>query len=189
MGAVSQPWDARDFSRLAAMFEAVALIVFQAFFLFAALFVCQLVLAHTVKPRSQDRFVILLYLVVPTVAFLGWCVFQLFRGQGTYPGFLSFLLYFVIATSWVGSFPAVYVEAPTLAIVLILHLHPEGLTREALATFLNLRGNSLERVNDAVTGGIIARQGDVFQLTSLGKILFGFYLNYRKLLGLRLEGV
>lgn len=159
--------------------------VFLAILAFAFMFVLQLIIARLVKPHSDDRFIISFYVILPLFLFVVLFTQNFFGFIETPVAILTYLLFFVIAASWVASYPAIYAACPTLVISFIIEKNKNtGTTLQELRAVLALKQNSTERIEDAIRNNLIRKEGEYIGLTLLGKLVFTFFSAYRRLLGL-----
>jgi hypothetical protein len=161
--------------------------IYTAFAAFAVVFLLNILSARVYRPKSEDKYVFLHYLILPSLVFIALLSFRLFGWMEIEQAVLAYLLYFVIASSWVASSPAIYASCPSLNIALLIRKNKKGTSLEDLRGWLLLKQNSTERIEDAVDGGLISREEDHLKLTPIGKILFTFFNLYRKALGLTTE--
>lgn len=159
-----------------------------AFAAFVFLFFVQISIAAVFRPVSEDKFIILLFTILPFLVFLVALGFQFFNLCSVDQGVAGYLLFFVISSSWVASYPAVYAVCPTLIISYVIYRSPrDGVSLQELRDLLQLKQNSDDRILDAVHDKWITKSGDVVMLTSFGRTVLWCFRTYRRLLGARLE--
>lgn len=156
---------------------------------FFGMFVLQAIVARIIKIKSEDKFIIGLFVGFPALVMVGMMV-----ASQTVPGFwpledivLTYLLFFVIASSWVASYPAVYASCPTLIMSYIIANRPEGTARADFHKWLKLKENSVERIDDAMRESLIRLKGQNVELTGTGRAMYLFFSNYKRFLGLHRE--
>lgn len=154
---------------------------------FAVMFLVQIVVARLYRPVSEDKFIILLYTVIPTILALAVMLSQYDNWEGFTTVLLSFLLYFVISSSWVASYPAVYAVCPTLIMSFVIDRNKTGTSVQEIRDLLALKQNSKERLEDAIHDKWVRKNGDKIELTSLGRMFLWFFTTYRRVIGLKLE--
>ena len=155
---------------------------------FGLLFIIQICIAAVFKPVSEDKFIILLFTVIPFLLFVLALTFRFFDLCAVDQGVASYLLFFVISSSWVASYPAVYAVCPTLIISYMIYRCPsDGISLAQLRQLLQLKQNSDDRIVDAVHDKWISRSGDVVKLTPFGRTVLWGFKTYRRLLGATLE--
>lgn len=168
------------------LFDSILL----AFLAMGCLFCIQIIVAHIAQTRNEDKFIILLYVILPALAFIFlWT--QQFYGWGidACEAVMAYLIFFVISISWVASYPAIYAACPTLMMTFIIHKSKQGSTLEDLRKQLGLKNNSTERIKDATHNRLIKRNGENIELTSLGLLVFKFFRAYRRILGLKMDTI
>ncbi len=149
---------------------------------FATVFALQVLLARAYRPVSEDKFIILLYVIAPFFIFLG-----LWWWGGIPDVVLSYLLFFVLASSWVGSYPAVYGVCPSLFISYLVHASPNGISLPEMREVFDLKQNSLNRIEDAIHDRWIERHGADVRLTASGRFFAAAFRVFRRVLGLGME--
>lgn len=165
------------------------MIIGTTFALFFILFLFQIILARLIKPLNEDKSIILLYVALPMLLFAGGCLFHFFGRVSLREAVLIYLLFFVISSSWVASYPAIYANCPTLIISWVIVRNSHGATVEELQDLLSLKQNSTERINDAVHDKLIRKNGEKVEITLRGRVVFLFFKFYRKALGLNTDAL
>ena len=156
---------------------------------FLLLLLVQIWLGHFFKPKSEDKFILGLYVILPFVLFMlllsldfgGWLNFKM--------GCLAYFLFFVICSSWVASYPALYASCPTLIISLLVAKTKTGVTLDELHGALSLKQNSIDRIEDAMHDRLVKKTGSGLEMTRFGQILFAFFKTYRKILSLPMDTI
>lgn len=159
-----------------------------AFAAFFVLFALQICIAFKYKPVSEDTFILLLFTVTPFLLFLLALCFRFFSFFSVEDGIAGYLLFFVLCSSWVASYPAVYAACPSLLISYLIYRCPdEGISLHEISEIIQLKQNSDDRIDDAVHDKWITKSGDVIELTRFGQIALCCFRVYRRLLGASLE--
>lgn len=147
---------------------------------FAVLFLLHILTSRLKLKVNEDYLLFLVFLVLPVFCF----------------SFLSFsplseeivassTLLFLINAAYIASYPAIYAACPTLRISLILFRNSNsGLSKKEIEQVIQIKENSLIRIQDAQSNNLIyEKDGDMY-LTLFGKCFFYFFKIYRLLLGL-----
>lgn len=156
------------------------------FFLFAALFLLQIVLVQFYRPKSEDAFIFQLYLTLPIVLVALYLLFPWHSAITRRDLLYAYPLLFFICSSWIASYPAVYAACPTLAITYFIKRN-NGASEAELEMHLHLKENSLERVSDAYKNGLIVSEGKNIKLTRQGRIMLWAFSTYRTLIGRKMS--
>lgn len=151
---------------------------------FAFVFVLQVLASRLVRTRSEDKYIIFLYVLVPLFTFLTILALNLDNSEFTAQLVAAYVLYFVISSSWVASYPAIYAVCPTLVISLYIREKTEGASSEEIRKLLNLKQNSVDRLQDAVSSNLLKIDDNKVTLTAGGRLFANFFIAYRRLLGL-----
>lgn len=165
-------------------------IIISAFASFIFIFVIQTIAARLFKPKSEDRFIIGLYVLLPMIIFLTLLILS---SNKMLPALipseliLTYLLFFVIASSWVASYPALYASSPSLVMIYLMTQQPQGTSLEDFTKWMSIKENSNCRRKDALNSGLICIQNDSIHLTFSGQTLFIIFSTYKKMLGLQSE--
>lgn len=158
-----------------------------AFALFLFLFLAQMILARLGRFAGEDRFVVVHYIVLPGLLFAGAWPFHFFGLLAVRDAVFCYLLFFLICSAWVASYPAIAAASPSLLILLALRGRPDGLSAEEIAKAISLQANSLKRIEDAEKDGLVRRGDRGLELTRLGRAVFVFFAFYRRALALATE--
>lgn len=150
-------------------------------------FLLQITLARFFRPKSEDRFIFAVWLIAPFLLFLSLWMFNFFGVLDKSTAFAAYLLFFVMASSWVASYPAIYADCPTLIISYMAWKKKSGVLISDVEECLALKKNSTDRIDDAQNNFLIEVKGDHLQLTFFGKAVGRFFMMYRKMIGLRMN--
>lgn len=162
-------------------------VIFTAFGAFLLFFLAQIVLARVTKPRSEDRFIVLHWVLLPMGLFGASWGLDFSHLARPADALAAYLLFFVLASSWVASYPVIYGVCPTLIISLVVRLDKSGTPFGRFKELLGLHHNSMERIDDAVHDSLIRVKDGAVTLTPMGRLILAFYKLYRGLLGLPLD--
>ncbi len=162
-------------------------VVCYALLAFLILFGFQIVISRLMKPRSEDKFIIALFVLLPIPIFLFFAWNDFFGTLTLTQGFLAYILFFVLASSWVASYPAIYAVCPSLIMSYVIEKNQKGTSLEEIRQLLQLKQNSVARIDDAVNHRWIEKTGDKLQLTGYGRTFLRFFQIYRRILGLNLD--
>ena len=156
------------------------------FTVFAILFIIQIIIARIFVPKSEDRFVITFYVLIPLLLFLILLTLphiNIHIGPTPHELLLIYLLYFVISSSWVATYPALYASSPSLVIIYIMSQQPQGSTLNDFNKWMPIKENSDYRIDDAIRAKLICRNEDgQIRLSKIGRMLFLFFNVYKKAL-------
>lgn len=155
--------------------------------LFLIFFCFQILLSRLFRPTSEDKFIIFLFVIIPFVGFLGTMGFYLINDLELLRPVLVYLLFFVISSSWVASYPAVYAICPTLVISYVAAKKAKGTDLKELRQILGLKENSVDRIEDAIHDKWIRKNGTQVELTGIGRAFYLFFRTFRQIIGLKLE--
>lgn len=98
---------------------------------------------------------------------------------------LLLFLDFSLSSAYILSYPAVEAVSPTLVIALQLcEAGENGVARAELADFFKSDNVFRPRINDLIDSGLVNERDGLISLTSKGKTLAGFFILYRRALGL-----
>ena len=164
-------------------------IIGYAFLAFFILFLLQILIENFMKPKSEDKFIISLYVITPMIIFIVVLLFDFLNEIPTEKVVVTYLLFFVISSTWVATYPGIYAACPTLIIALVIHKNKKGTQLEELKELLRLRENSTERIEDAMHDKLIRKNGLHIELTLIGRVVFKFYKIYRRILGLKMDTI
>ena len=162
-------------------------VIWAAFGIFFAMFLMQMLVQRFYKPVSEDKFIIGYFALLPFLCFIGLLAFRFFGLVPVDYAVMTYLLFFVISSSWVASYPAVYAVCPTLIMSYVIDRNKTGTPAQEIVALLSLKQNSQDRIEDAVHDKWITKTGDKVQLTWIGRTALCFFTTYRRLLGLKLE--
>ncbi len=162
-------------------------IIRYAFVLVFIAFAAQLILRWFYTPKAEDRYVFIHWIFVPISLFAVSWAFQFWGWVVLGEAFQIFLLYLVIASAWVASYPAIYTASPTLVIAWLIQKKKVGMGLSEIQKWLDLKSNSKERIQDATHDRFIILKGDTVELTRFGRIIFFFFSRFRRWLGLGFE--
>lgn len=164
-------------------------IIGYAFLVFFILFLLQIFVENIMKPKSGDKFIFSFYVITPMIIFIFVLLFDFLNEIPIEKAVITYLLFFVISSSWVATYPGIYAACPTLIIALVIHKNKNGTQLEELKELLHLKENSTERIEDAMHDKLIRKNGLRIELTLIGRGVFKFYEIYRRVLGLKLDTI
>jgi GNAT superfamily N-acetyltransferase len=159
---------------------------------FCVHFVLQILLRQVYRPRNEDKFIFVFWVGLPVLGLAVGLPFGYFGWVSIQDAFLGYLLFFAIASGWVASYPAIYAASPTLVMSYVLSHESErgrGVSFAMLNEILEVKANSIERIEDAARSSLIEVRDGRVALTPFGKKLDGFFAVYRRILGLNQEGI
>lgn len=149
---------------------------------FAVLFLLHILTSRLKLKVNEDCLLFLVFLVLPVFYFV--FLFLSFSHLSEEIVASSALL-FLINAAYIASYPAIYAACPTLRISLLLFRNSnDGLSKEEIQQAIQIKENSLIRIQDAQSNNLIYEKDGNIYLTSFGKCFFYFFKIYRLLLGL-----
>ncbi|MGE4132098.1 MAG: hypothetical protein AB7F86_10710 [Bdellovibrionales bacterium] len=148
-----------------------------------------MIVARITRPKSEDKFIFLHYVIAPFGLFSAALVTILALGieAPIYELICAYCLYFVISSGWVASYPALYASCPTLIISYIIDHEKNGVAPLEFQRWMKLKQNSEDRIHDALQGGLIGTEGATIYLKPVGRLLYFFFSAYKAVLGLKRE--
>lgn len=157
--------------------------IFYSFALFLFLFVLHIIISHLNQKIKEDKLLVLLFIGLPcALAPMGLFFFS--HSISLEMIFSTLSLYLLIASSYIGSYPAVYSTAPTLVIVLLIYKNRKtGMTVQELVDLMELKKNSVDRIEDALHSGLIQKENDKLVLSGFGKMIYSFFWFYKTVIG------
>ena len=164
-------------------------IIGYAFLAFFILFLLQILVENFMKPKSEDKFIFSFYVFIPMIIFIVVLLFDFLNEIPIEKVVVTYLLFFVISSTWISTYPGIYAACPTLIIAWVVYKNKNGTQIEELKELLRLRENSTERIEDAMHDKLIRKNGLHIELTLIGRGVFKFYKIYRRVLGLKLDTI
>ena len=149
---------------------------------FAGLMLIHVLVWRFFKVRKQILWLFLIFLGVPTLAFLA----GLARGSDLTGWALWYLLMFTLSCCYILFFPAVQTESPTLTMVRHLDRNKcaDGLTRDEIMAAMCTDQPIQDRLMDLQNNGLIRASAGPQRLSGPGRLVAAFFYNYRRAMGL-----
>lgn len=98
-------------------------------------------------------------------------------------------LHVALSAAYIASYPAAQASSPSLEIILVVaSVMPEGAKREDLIKYFDDKKLVSNRFEDLVNLKLATEKDGVFVMTPAAKIITGFFVLFRKMLGLRTGG-
>lgn len=136
------------------------------------------------KPVKDVRGLIAIFLVAPAAGLL---VLDLISPRWFHheEALLAAVLHYCLALAYIASYPAAQANSPSLDIMLKVSRCPRHeISEREIVEFWGRRSFITGRIDDLLTGGLIAKQGSVYRLSSSGRSLLLVYRAYRRFLGI-----
>lgn len=151
---------------------------------FTLMLLTQLVLWRVMRVRREVLWLLLLYLVLPTL----FAVVTLATGQvDALSLFAIGLLHLALAGAYIQTYPALRENIPSFRILLLIDRHAHsGVTAEQVIDYLRSEGLFDSKIDDLVNDGFATKMADGRLMpTRYGAWLADVFRLYRKLLGLQ----
>ena len=100
-----------------------------------------------------------------------------------------FLLHLALSSAYIQSYPPAQAVSPSLEImILVQRAMPKGLTLAEISAHFDNAKLVHTRFEDLVNTKLVTEKDGTFSLTASGRRLIGFFVCYRKILGLEFKG-
>ncbi|MBI5638830.1 MAG: hypothetical protein HZA17_00235 [Nitrospirae bacterium] len=139
-------------------------------------------------PRHDALLLFFIFLIFPSIFFLLLGVVKSVPVSGTDAAY-GFLLHVALSVVYISSYPAAQAISPSLDIMLVIGSSQDRrMTEEDIISRYDDGVLVAARVDDLRHSSLVLQKGGTFELTSVGKTVAGFFVLYRKLLGLHPGG-
>jgi len=118
-----------------------------------------------------------IFLVLPAGAFLTLAV------QGT-DILIPVITHYIFSFHYISFYPAFSASSPTIVILDSLARSPDGLSYDQIAKLFDQKNVLEDRFDDLKTGRLITVKENRLENTPLGNLIAGFFIFYRKFIGL-----
>ena len=145
------------------------------------------------RPRNDILALIVIFMLIPGSAAIFYCFWMIYAkaaGWAMISNLSAFLIFHLaLSSAYIQSYPPAQAISPSLEMMILVHrAMPGGLTQAEISGCFNNDMLVHTRFIDLVNTGLIAENNGVFTLTASGKRLIGFFVIYRKTLGLEFKG-
>jgi hypothetical protein len=153
---------------------------------FAGLMVLHVLVWRLLRVRKQIAWLFLIFLGVPTLAFLG----GLAGGSDPTEWSLWYLLVLTLSSCYILGFPAIQTESPTLTMVRYLYKNKAsgGLPRDEIIARMASDRALHDRVKDLRDNGLIRDSGGAQRLSGAGRLVAVSFFHYRRIVKLPMGG-
>lgn len=98
------------------------------------------------------------------------------------------VLHLAIAAAYIQSYPPAQAVSPSLQILIYVGQSPDGLSRDQILALFDDAKMVSVRFQDLIHTGLIEPEGSAYRLSPAGRRLIGFFVAYRRWLGLEFKG-
>lgn len=139
-------------------------------------------------PRNRPLALFAIFLITPALVF--FALMALDGNEGlpfdmTLTDWLAaLLLHYSLSSAYILSYPAVEAISPSLAIALLVGTSPKGLRHNDLSGMFKNDILLGPRINDLLETGLAKEENGWLTLTPKARVLIGFFVLFRKFLGL-----
>ena len=130
--------------------------------------------------KKEALWLVIIFMFIPSVILVSlWAADHLQTPLATAAG----MLHMVLAVVYIQTYPALREDIPSIRILVLLHKHPEGLSREQILQLLAQQQLFETKIADLENDAFVHIRGEKINLTTAGAILSAVFNLYRKLLG------
>lgn len=139
-------------------------------------------------PKNRPQALFVIFLILPALIFFALLAAAGAEGlpfEMTLLDWLAaLLLHYSLSSAYILSYPAVEAISPSLAITLLVGGSPKGLRQSDLSAMFKNDILLGPRINDLLQTGLAKEESGWLTLTPKARVLIGFFVLFRRFLGL-----
>lgn len=164
------------------------LILYTALISFCAALLLHIFVWRARRPKNDILALLVIFVMIPTVAAAVGFWARAGLGLEFWDFAAILVLHLALSAMYIQSYPPAQAVSPSLQILIYVGQSAEGLTREEILSLFDDAKMVAIRFQDLIHTRLIEQKGESYQLAPAGKRLIGFFVAYRKLLGLEFKG-